>query len=190
MYRPVPSCDIFQVVRTGTYYIIVQVGTGRYVPVRTDMYQVYRIPDDPSMLYHGKLNNGIYLVYTWYMHCICQTYSSIWIDWFITAKETTQLPSRNRTRMYRSLQMLGTWFPSSKRIFYSAWMSDRYIPGVYQVYIYHITYAAILQAFLVSQARLDVSDLDFLRILSVFATESPPTLGWGLPKFHSQSLIS
>ena len=46
MYRPVPLCDISQVVRTGTYYIIVQVGTGRYVPVRTDMYQVYRIPDD------------------------------------------------------------------------------------------------------------------------------------------------
>ena len=37
-------CDISQVVRTGTYYIIVQVGTGRYVTVRTDMYQVYRIP--------------------------------------------------------------------------------------------------------------------------------------------------
>ena len=50
--------------------------------------------------------------------------------------------------------------------------------------------AAILRAFLVSQARLDVSDLDFLRILSVLATESPLTLGWGLPKFHSQSLIS
>ena len=45
MYRPVPLCDISQVVRTGTYYIIVQVGTGRYVPVRNDMYQVYRIPD-------------------------------------------------------------------------------------------------------------------------------------------------
>ena len=50
--------------------------------------------------------------------------------------------------------------------------------------------SAILQAFLVSQARLDVSDLDFLLILSVLATESPPTLGWGLPKFHSQVLIS
>ncbi len=40
--------------------------------------------------------------------------------------------------------------------------------------------AAILRAFLVSQlesqARLDVSDLDFLLILSVLATESPPTL--------------
>ncbi len=45
MYRPVPLCDIFQVVCTGTYYIIVHFGTGRYVPVRTDMYQVYRIPD-------------------------------------------------------------------------------------------------------------------------------------------------
>ncbi len=45
MYQPVPLCDISQVVRTGTYFNIVQVGTGRYVPVRTDMYQVYRIPD-------------------------------------------------------------------------------------------------------------------------------------------------
>ena len=68
-------------------------------------------------------------------------------------------------------------------------MSDRYILGVYQVYVYHITYAAILLAFLVSQARLDVSDLDFVRIRSVLATESPPTLGWGLPKLHIQSLI-
>ncbi len=50
MYRPVPLCDIFQVVRTGTYYIIVQVGTGRYVPVRTDMYQVYRIPDEAKII--------------------------------------------------------------------------------------------------------------------------------------------
>ncbi len=38
--------------------------------------------------------------------------------------------------------------------------------------------AAILLAFLDSQARLDVSDVDFLLILSVLATESPPTLGW------------
>ncbi len=42
-------------------------------------------------------------------------------------------------------------------------------------YIHHLDWA-----FLVSQARLDVSDLNFLRILSVLATESPPTLGWGL----------
>jgi hypothetical protein len=54
MYRPVPLCDISQVVRTGTYYIIVQVGTGRYVPVRTDMYQVYRIPDDS-----GRARTGL-----------------------------------------------------------------------------------------------------------------------------------
>ena len=27
--------------------------------------------------------------YTWYMHGICQTYSSIWNDWFIGAKKTT-----------------------------------------------------------------------------------------------------
>jgi len=51
MYLPVPFCDISQVVRTGTYDSIVQVGTGRYVPVRTDMYQVYRIPDDGMYWY-------------------------------------------------------------------------------------------------------------------------------------------
>ncbi len=55
MYRPVPIFDISQVVRTGTYYIIVQVGTGRYVPVRTDMYQVYRIPDPIVPVGHGLL---------------------------------------------------------------------------------------------------------------------------------------
>jgi hypothetical protein len=42
----------------------------------------------------------------------------------------------------------------------------------------------------VFQARRDVSDLECLRIFSVLATESPPTRGWGLPKFHSQVLIS
>ena len=69
------------------------------------------------------------------------------------------------------------------------------LTGIYQVYtkyiyLYHITYGAILRAFLVSQARLDVSGQDFLRIRSVLATEGSPTLGWGLPKFHIQSLIS
>jgi hypothetical protein len=81
--------------------------------------------------------------------------------------------------------MAGDMKSSLKMQFYSACISDRYIPGIFQVYTYHISSAAILRAFLVSQARLDVSDLDFLQILSVLATESPPTLGWGLPKFHS-----
>ncbi len=44
-----------------------------------------------------------------------------------------------------------------------------------------------MRACLVSQARRDVSDLDFRRILSVFATESPSIRGWG---FHYQELIS
>ena len=62
--------------------------------------------------------------------------------------------------------------------------------GIYQAYTYHISSAAIVLAFLVSQERLDASDLHLLRILSVLDTESLPTLGWGLPKFHSQSLTS
>ncbi len=52
--------------------------------------------------------------------------------------------------------------------------------GLYQAYTYHISCAAILLAFLVSQERLDASDLDLLRIFSVLDTESPPTLGPGL----------
>ena len=68
MYRPVPLCDISQVVRTGTYYIIVQVGTGRYVPVRTDMYQVYRIPDATAIgIRHLETPESLDMVYTWYI---------------------------------------------------------------------------------------------------------------------------
>ena len=50
--------------------------------------------------------------------------------------------------------------------------------------------AARFRACRVFQARIDVSDLARLRISSVLTTESPPTRGWGLPKFHSQVLIS
>jgi hypothetical protein len=64
--------------------------------------------------------------------------------------------------------------------------------GKYQVYVCHIWSLATecFRAFLVSAARWDVSDLDCLRILSVFATKGPPIRGWGVPKFHSQLLIS
>ncbi len=69
------------------------------------------------------------------MHGICQTYSSIWNDWFIRAKKTTELSSQVRTRMYRSLPMLGTWYHSSKCIFYPPeaffLVYTRYIPGIY-----------------------------------------------------------
>jgi hypothetical protein len=50
--------------------------------------------------------------------------------------------------------------------------------------------AARFRACRVFQARWDVSDLECLRIFSVLATKNPPTRGWGLPKFHSQVLIS
>jgi hypothetical protein len=64
--------------------------------------------------------------------------------------------------------------------------------GKYQVTVYvcHIWSTARFRAFLVSAARRDDSDLDWLRTVSVFATESLPIRGWGLPKFHSQELIS
>ena len=81
-----------------------------------------------------------------------------------------KLPSWVKTSMYRSLPMLGTWYHHSNCSFYSAWISEWYIPGKYQVYTYHVSAAAILLAFLVSQASLDVSDLEFLQILSVLAS--------------------
>jgi hypothetical protein len=65
-----------------------------------------------------------------------------------------------------------------------------HMTGRYQEYVCHIWSTARFLAFLVSAARWDVSDLDCLRTPSVSATESPPIRGWGLPKFHSQMLIS
>ena len=62
--------------------------------------------------------------------------------------------------------------------------------GIYQVYTCHISSAVTFLAFRVPAARLVESDLDAGWILSVFATESPAILGWGLPKLHSQVLIS
>jgi hypothetical protein len=64
------------------------------------------------------------------------------------------------------------------------------IPGTYQVYTCHIWSTARFLAFLVSAARLADSVLDWLRTPSIFATESLPIRGWGLPKFHSHVLIS
>ena len=71
------------------------------------------------------------------------------------------------------------------------------ISQVYERYMNVISFqvdssssAARFQACRVFQARRDVSDLERLRISSVLTTESPPTRGWGLPKFHSQVLIS
>jgi hypothetical protein len=60
----------------------------------------------------------------------------------------------------------------------------------YQVYVCHIWSTVRFRAFLDFAARRDVSDLDCLRIVSVFVTKIPPIRGWGLPKFHSQVLIS
>jgi hypothetical protein len=58
-----------------------------------------------------------------------------------------------------------------------------HMTGRYQVYTCHVWSTARFLAFLVSAARLDVSDLDCLRTPLVSATESQPIRGWGLPKF-------
>ncbi len=101
-----------------------------------------------------------------------------------------KLQSRIRTCVYRPLPRRGTSYPPSKCIF----TPHQYLTGIYQAYTKYIHTISLLPPSCgpswSPQARLDVSDLDFLRILSVLATESPPTLGWGLPKFHSPSFIS
>ncbi len=57
----------------------------------------------------------------------------------------------------------------------------RHIPSIFISYLCCRHFAGL------PQARLDVSDLDFLRILSILATESAPNLGWGLPKYYTWS---
>ncbi len=47
------------------------------------------------------------------------------------------------------------------------------IPGIYHVYTGHIPYEGHLRARLVAHPRLEASDLEFLRIFSVLATERP-----------------
>ncbi len=62
--------------------------------------------------------------------------------------------------------------------------------GIYQSCTCHIFSAVRLLVCLVSAAHRVFSVLACLRILSVFATESPPIRGLTLPNFYSQVLIS
>jgi hypothetical protein len=63
---------------------------------------------------------------------------------------------------------------------------------VYACHIFHLDASESASAdrrFRACRVKRAVSDLDFLRILSVLATERPPGRGWGLPKIHNQVLI-
>ncbi len=95
---------------------------------------------------------------------------------------------RTCTGTYWSLPRRGASHNHSKRIFYPAVIYARYNLGIYLSYIFGVSSNLSLRTLQVSQAHRYVSDLDCLQILSFFATESPPTRGWGLPKFHSQWL--
>ena len=137
-------------------------------------------------LCEGKDNNRIWQGYTMSIHGICHKYTTMDLQ----CKDSDESAIMRQNLHVHITTRAGNIISSLKMHFYSAWISDRYMQGIYQAYTYHISSAAIVRAFLVSQERLDASDLDLLRILSVLDTESPPTLGWGLPKFHSQSLTS
>jgi hypothetical protein len=73
---------------------------------------------------------------------------------------------------------------------YVKYMHGIYLQSLLESLLDFSPSAPRFREFLVFQARRAASDLDILRIRSVLATERPPTRGWGLPKFHSQALIS
>jgi hypothetical protein len=52
------------------------------------------------------------------------------------------------------------------------------------LFLFSCSAAARIRACLVSSARWDASDLDFLLNLSVLVTKSPSIQSWGLTKFH------
>ena len=73
---------------------------------------------------------------------------------------------------------------------YVKYMHGIYLQSLLESLLDFSPSARRFREFLVFQARRAASDLDILRIRSVLATERPPTRGCGLPKFHSQALIS
>ncbi len=113
--------------------------------------------------------------------------------------------------MTMSLYIRGDYFLKSYTVLKTAVVYDKYNPniclgkacfteqsymiGISSVYVryMHVIYlqldssssAGCFLAFLVFQARRAASDLDFVRIRSVLATDRLPTRGWGLPKLHS-----
>ncbi len=113
---------------------------------------------------------------------------------FVT-NETMKMPPQVRSSIHGYMTRRGTARDPLQSIF----TEQSYMTGIYQVCSCHIfqldasksaSAARSFRACRVSQARLDVSDLDFLRILLVLATKRPPIQGWSLPKFHDQVLTS
>ena len=130
----------------------------------------------------------IYPVYTMYIHDTYQRDESL---------KSATLQGRNGCLKNFRWTYIG-WHNRRATQFYTQsmfyWKTGyvMYIQCIYHVYNHgiFITDQGHTRAFLAAHPRLAASDRDFLRILLVSTTENPPTRGWGLPKFHSQVLIS
>jgi hypothetical protein len=139
-----------------------------------------------SWIYQWYSMTGIYLVCTWYIPRLSLFWS--WVSKCIEIKYKTITTTLHQHGNINANAGNTSWTLIKHDLLSCyTWQVDRY-----QVYVCHIRVWSIARflAFLVSAARRDVSDLVCLRTPSVFATESPPIRGWGLPKFHSQELIS
>ncbi len=129
--------------------------------------------------------HGIYKVYSRYIHGICYTYTIISIISVLPAfKEAMDVGGSGNACTQHGIS--GHKRNCTQK---SCFTTRQDIPGIYQVYTMHIPCESHVLAFLFAHPRLEASDLDFLRIFSVLATERPPTRGWGRPKFHNQVLI-
>jgi hypothetical protein len=131
----------------------------------------------------------IYQVYTMYIHDIYQSDES----WKSATLQGRNGCLKNFKWTYKRWHNRRATQFYTQNMFYWKTGYAMYIQCIYHVYNHDdkiITGQGHTRALLVAHPRLAASDRDFLRISSVSATENPPTRGWGLPKFHSQVLIS
>ncbi len=102
-----------------------------------------------------------------------------------------KLPPQVRASMYRCI-LRREASRCLKHVFLSTCIWQVYIRYMYVISIQldSSSSAARFRACLVSLARRDASDSDFLWILSVLITERPPIRGWGLPSHPGVDLIN
>ena len=122
---------------------------------------------------------GIYHDLYWYITRIL----SVLIHWGFVINEIMKLPPQVRTSMHRCIRRQGTARDPFQSMFYWAFIYS----GICQVYTCHIfqldasesaSAARRFRACLVSQARQYVSDLDFLRIISVLWPKGHQLEAW------------
>ena len=131
----------------------------------------------------------IYHSYEWYIPGLLWFYTRC----VFTANATMKLPQQVRFCIYTCIPRRGgitQFLRMHALVSIDIWKVYEWYMNVISLQVDSSSSAARFLACRVFQARRDVSDLERLRISSVLTTESPPTRGWGLPKFHIHVLIS